>query len=175
METQKEKKSFKQKLIHELSEYAVNVIYLTLFFGAYFVARRLILAHYNIYLDDYFIGIIKALVIGKVIMIGAFLKISKKFEDRPMIVPVLYKVALFVGWCILFDVTEGFIKGWIHTDTLSGAYNQLIRHHFSRIWLAGVVMLTLTFIPFFMLKELSRTIGREKFRDLFLKNRLDTQ
>lgn len=68
-----------------------NVIYLTLFFGAFaVVARRLTLAHYGIYVDDYFIALIKALFIGKVIMIAAFLSISKKFDGRPLIIPVLY-------------------------------------------------------------------------------------
>jgi hypothetical protein len=171
METQKEKKSFKKKLFHELSEYGINVIYLTLFFGAYFVARRLTLAHYNIYVEDYFIGLIKALVIGKVIMIGAFLRISRKFENKPLLIPVMYKVLLFVVWCVLFDAVEGFIKGWIHTDSLAGAYGELIHHHFSKVWLGGLLMLTLSFIPFFMLKELSRIMGHEKFRDLFLSNR----
>jgi hypothetical protein len=32
-------------------------------------------------------------------------------------------------------------------------------------------MVILSFIPFFMLKELGRIMGHEKFRDLFVKSR----
>jgi hypothetical protein len=38
------------------------------------------------------------------------------------------------------------------------------------MWLGGLLMVAMSFIPFFMLKELSRVMGHEKFRDLFLKN-----
>lgn len=168
METQKEKKTFKQKIFHELSEYGINVIYLTLFFGIFAVARRLTLAHYGIYIDDYFIALIKALVIGKVIMITAFLNISKKFEGKPLMIPVMYKVLFFVLFVIVFDVVEGLIKGWISSGSLAGGVEELIHHHFSKMWLGGLLMVTLSFIPFFMLKELSRIMGHEKFRDLFL-------
>jgi hypothetical protein len=171
METQKEKKTFKQKFVHELSEFGINVIYLTLFFCGYAIARRLTLAHFNIDIEDYFVPVIKALVIGKVIMIGAFLNISKKFENKPLLIPVLYKVVFFVVFVMLFDVVEELIKGSIHSHSLVQAFNELIHHHFTKMWLGGLLMVMLSFIPFFMLKELSRIMGHEKFRDLFLRNR----
>jgi hypothetical protein len=169
MEVQMEKKTFKQKLIHELSEYPINVIYLTLFFGAYFVARRLTLSYYGIHVDDYFTAPIKALIIGKVIMIGSLFSLSRKYENKPLIIPVLYKMVIFLAFCVLFDLLEDFIKGWINTGSPGSAYSELVHNHFSKIWLAGMVMLAVSFIPFFMLKELGRIIGHEKFRDLFLR------
>lgn len=168
MEVHTEKKTFKQKLIHELSEYLINVIYLTLFFGAYFVARRLTLSYYGIHVDDYFTAPIKALIIGKVIMIGSLFSLSRKYENKPLIIPVLYKMVIFLAFCVLFDLLEDFIKGWINTGSAGSAYSELVHNHFSKVWLAGMVMLAVSFIPFFMLKELGRIIGHEKFRDLFL-------
>jgi hypothetical protein len=171
MESQTAKKTLKQKLFHEFSEYMINVIYLTVFFGAFAVARRLTLAHYDIYVDDYFIGLIKALVIGKVIMIGAFLRISRKFENRPLIIPVVFKTVLFVIWVIIFDVVEVLIKESIKLQSLTSAFQYLVNEHFSKLWLGGLIMVTLSFIPFFALKEISRVVGHEKFRNLLLKNR----
>jgi hypothetical protein len=171
MEAQIEKKTWKQKLFHEISEYLVNAAYLTLFFCVYAISRRLTLAQYGIYLDDYFIGLIKALVIAKVIMIGAFLRISRKYEHKPLIIPVLYKVFIFLLWVILFDAVEGLIRGLIETHSMAGAFENLVQHHFTKVWLGGLLMVILSFIPFFALKELSRIMGHEKFKDLFLKSR----
>jgi len=39
------------------------------------------------------------------------------------------------------------------------------------MWLGGLLMVALSFIPFFMLKQLSRIMGHEKFKNLFLRNR----
>lgn len=170
-ESNSEKRTFRQKLFHEFSEYLINVVYLTMFFGAFAVSRRLTLAHYDIYVDDYFIGIIKALVIGKVIMIGAFLRISRKYENKPLIIPILYKTVLFVIWVILFDVTEVLIKESIKLQSLSQSYQYLISEHFSKLWLGGLIMVTVSFIPFFAMKEISRVVGHEKFKNFLLKSR----
>jgi hypothetical protein len=55
----------------------------------------------TIHIDRTTIGVIKELVIAKVMMIGAFLDISKKFENKPLIIPVVYKTLLFVLWVIV--------------------------------------------------------------------------
>lgn len=169
MEAQVEKKSLKQRLFKEFSEYLVNAAYLTLFFCLFAISRRLILSQYNIHLDDYFVGIIKALVIAKVIMLASFLSISRKFEGRPLIYPVLFKVFVFFICVALFDVVEGFIRGWIAEGSLMGGVDEILHHHFTKMWLGGALMVLMAFIPFFALKELSRIVGHEKFRDLFLK------
>jgi hypothetical protein len=161
--------TLRQKVKKELSEYFINVAFLALFFCTYAFSRRLTLAEYGIYLDDYFVGLIKALVIGKVIMMASFLRISKLFEDRPLIVPILYKVLIFALCAIMFDVLEGLIKGMISTSSFSGGFGHVADHHFSKMWMGGVLFVTVSFIPFFALKELSRLVGHEKFRDFLLK------
>ena len=171
MENSTIKKMLKQKLLHEFSEYMINVVYLMLFFCAFAVARRLTLAHYNIYVEDYFIGCIKALVIAKVIMLGAFLRISRKFENKPILIPVLYKTVLFVICVILIDMIEVLIKETIKLQSISGAFQYLIDKHFSKLLLGGIIIVAISFIPFFTLKEISRVIGPQKFRNLLLKQR----
>jgi hypothetical protein len=167
----REKKTLKQRLLQGLSEDIVNIIYLTVFFGVFTAARRLTLAHYGIEVDDYFIALIKALVIAKVIKFGAFLKFSGRYENEPLIVSVLFKVALFILLVVLFDATEALIKGIINTQSLTVAFDDLVHHHFSKFWLGGLLMVALSLIPFFMLKEMSRVMGNAKFRDMLLKKR----
>jgi len=171
MAAQSDKKTLKQKLLHEISEYLINVVYLAIFFGAFAVARRLTLAHFDVYVADYFVGIIKALIIGKVIMIGAFMRISHVYENKPLIIPVFYKTILFVICVIIFDIIEVLIKETIKLQYLADAYQFLMVEHFSKLWLGGVIMIFVSFIPFFASKELSRVIGQQKFRDMLLKHR----
>ncbi len=127
MEDSKVKKNWKQKLKHEFIEYWTNVVYLTIFFGVFAISRRLILAHYNVILDDYFIGLIKALVLAKVIMIASFFGFTRGLEDKPLIIPVLYKTFVFTLWVALFSIIEALIKGYISTSSLSMAIDE---YHF---------------------------------------------
>jgi len=174
MENQKVKKKWKKKLKHEFVEYWINVAYLAIFFSVFIFYRRLILAHYEIYLEDYFIGVIKALVFAKVIMIGSFLRIDRGFEDKPLIIPVLYKALMFTAWVAIFDIGESFIGGFIHTLTFSGAVDELLMH-FTNIWIGGALVVFVSFIPFFALKELSRVMGPDKIQHLFFRRRIDLE
>jgi hypothetical protein len=160
----------KQKLFHEFREYLINVIYLTLFFSAVIFYRRLVLAQHGIVVEDYFLGIVKALVIGKVIMIGAFLRISRKYENKPLIIPTLYKSFLFTLWVMIFDMIEIYIKAFIQTPGFTEAF-QGLKHHINPAWFGAAVVICISFLPFFAMKELSRVMGKDKFRGLFFKSR----
>jgi hypothetical protein len=170
METQKVKRTWKQKLFHEFREYLINVIYMTLFFSAVIHYRRLVLAEHGIILDDYFMGIIKALVIAKVVMIGAFMRISRKFEHKPLIIPTIYKAILFTLWVMLFDLVEIYIKAFIKTLDFADAFNGMT-HHINPAWFGAAVVICISFLPFFAMKEISRVMGPDKFRDFFFKKR----
>jgi hypothetical protein len=166
---EEKKKRIKEKVLHEVNEYLINVVYLSLFFGAFAIARRLTLEQYNIYLDDTFVGLIKALIIAKVIMIGAFMKISRKFENKALLFPIIYKTFLFVLLVVVFDLIEAYIHAWIEYKDMRGALNELIYHHFDKMRLGGLIMIIVSFLPFFALKEISRVLGPQVFKKLFLK------
>lgn len=166
---EEKKKTLKEKVLHEVNEYLINVVYLSLFFGAFAIARRLTLEQYNIYLDDTFVGLIKALIIAKVIMLGAFMKISHKFENMPLLIPIIYKTILFVLLVVVFDLLEAYIHAWIELKDMQAAWNELIYHHFDKMRIGGLIMISVAFLPFFALKEISRVLGPQVFRKLFFK------
>ena len=170
MESPKTKKSWKNKLKHEFIEYWINATYMAIFFSVFIFYRRLILAEYNIQLNDYFLGVVKALVFAKVIMIGAFLKIGHAFDSKPLVIPVLYKSLLFTIWVAVFDIAEKFISGFIHTKGYDGAVEELVSS-LNNIWIGGVVVVFFCFIPFFAFKEVSRVMGPEKIQNLFFRSR----
>lgn len=170
MEKQEEKKSWKKKLFREMSEYLVNFIYMALFFGAIVLYRRLILAEHGIIREDYFIGIIKAFVLAKVIMIGGFIRISRTYENKPLIIPTIFKAIWFTLLIMAFDIIEVFIKGFIKTVDFQEAFRYLVSH-IDPVWLGASLVIFVSFLPFFALKELSRVMGGAKFKDIFLKKK----
>jgi hypothetical protein len=168
MKHQKVKKSFKQRLFHEFTEYWINFTYMAIFFSAVVLYRRLVLAQHGILLEDYFAGVLKALVIAKVVMIGAFLRISRKFEDQPLLIPSIYKAVLFTIWVMIFDFIEIFILAFIHHPVLSEAIANT-KNHINLVWLGAALVVFVSFVPFFAFKELTRSIGGEKIRNLFFR------
>jgi hypothetical protein len=164
------KTGFKQRAASELKTYWLIACYLWLFFGAFTVYRRLVLAQTEAPYLHYGIAIVEALVIAKVILIGRLFGFGRHFEDRPLIVPVLYKAALFGALVLLFGVGEHLIKGWFHNESLSTILHGIVAVGGHEL-VARVLMLIVAFIPFFAFGELGRVIGADKLMAMFFSKR----
>jgi hypothetical protein len=103
-------------------------------------------------------------------MIAAFLRISHKFEQKPLIFPVIYKALFFTLFVMLFDIIEMLIRGLIHNPVLTEVFDEL-KNHISYVWLGAALLIFCSFVPFFSIKELSRIMGEEKIRSLFFRKR----
>ena len=168
----KKKRNWKKKIFQELVEYWLNVAYLAMVFAAFTQYRRFILAAHDITYTNYGVALIEALILGKVIMIGAVLRLGRGLEDKPLIYPTLYKTAVFTLFVAVFTLTEAAIKGlWKGIGFVGGIveYFEKGPHEF----LAGSVMLFVAFIPFFGVKELARVLGEKKIETLFFRKRAD--
>jgi hypothetical protein len=166
------KGNWKQKLFHELVEYWINFAYLALVFAAITQYRRFLLASYDITYTNYWFAVIKALILAKVIMIGAVLRLGRGFEPKPLIYPTLYKTAIFTLFVGIFHVLENAIKVLWKGTGLTGDFVQLLGNNPDE-FLANALVVFVAFIPFFGVKELGRVLGEEKIRNLFFRRRAD--
>ena len=161
------------KVRRELLEYAVNVVYLALVFTAFTEYRRLLLDEYSIVYANYWVGLIGALILGKVVMIGGVFRLGRWLESKPLIVPTVYKALLFSGCVLLLRVVEYSIRGLVRGDSLSAALNEFFTQKGVDEVLANLLAVFVTLLPFFAVKELGRVLGRERIADLFFRARPD--
>jgi hypothetical protein len=164
----KKKGNWKKKIFQEMVEYWINVIYLILVFAAFTQYRRFILAAHDITYTNYGFAVIKALVLAKVIMIGAVLRLGRGLEPKPLIYPTLYKTTVFTLFLGIFTVLENVIKGlWKGTGFTGDPVAFLGKgpHEF----IANFLIVFVAFIPFFAFKELGRVLGEDKIWTLFFR------
>ncbi len=166
---EKNKITLKDKLLNEVNEYLVNFIYMALVFSAIILYRRLVLASYGIALNDYFLGVFKALIIAKVVMLINFLKIVHYFENKSLMISILYKSTLFTISVILFDIIEKFISNLFHSKEIMKATTDTWSE-ITIVWIGGCMLIFIIFIPFFAFRELVRIMGTEKVIDIFIKS-----
>jgi hypothetical protein len=164
------KGDLKKKIVHEVVEYWIIVLYLAILFAAFTQYRRLLLAAYDITYTNYWVAAIKALVLGKVIMVGEALRIGRGLEQKPLIFATLYKTLVFTLFLAIFIVLENVIKGLWKETGFTGDIVEFLgvgSHEF----LANCLVVFVALIPFFGIKELSRVIGQDKIRALFFQKR----
>ncbi|HMK65954.1 MAG TPA: hypothetical protein VK564_09175 [Thermodesulfobacteriota bacterium] len=170
IETNEGKRTWKQKFFLEMTAYWINVAYLTILFTVFTSYRRLILAQYDIGYSNWGISFMKAMVLGKVVMVGGFFRLDRGLENKPLIFSTLSKSFLFTLWVGLFSYLEAAVKVVFRGEDLSfsGALNHLLKegpHEF----FAKCLVVFVAFIPFFAFKELGRVFGKGVIWNLFFR------
>lgn len=164
------KKDFKERAAEEFRIFWIIALYLWVFLGSFTIYRRLIVAEAGSAYLHYGIALIEALVIAKVILIGRMFGFSRHFEDRPLIVPVLYKALLFGVLVLLFGIVERVVEGWFHKEGLFGGLRTIGELGANELG-ARALMLIVAFVPFFAFAEIGRVLGARKLGALFFAKR----
>ena len=166
-----EKKSvWKVGLLEELKTMLILFVYLFLFFGAFTIYGRLMLAEYGIAYVQYGYNFIEALVLSKVIVLGKFLQLGERFHNRPLIVPTLYKTLWFSGLILAFSIIEHLISGWLHGKASSVVIKGILDDGLPLI-LAHTLVKVLALVPLFAATELGRVVGEGNLFELFFRRR----
>jgi hypothetical protein len=166
----KEKAGWKHRLAHELIEYWINFVYLAIFFAAFVLYRRLVLAEYRITYLHYGMAIVEALILAKVILLGDALRLGQEFEEKPLIFPVLHKAVVFSLFVGLFAILEHVIGGLLHGKGVAGGFREILSEGKDEL-LARCLLTFFAFIPFFAFKELGRVIGERGLLRMFFRKR----
>jgi hypothetical protein len=160
----------KGKVVHEVKELLVIFLYLALFFCAFTTYRKLVMKEMGISYFHYGFALIKALVLAKVILLGRCVRFANVFDDRPLIVPTLYKVILFSFFVLAFEVLEHVIGGLLHGKDVISAFQEMMSVGWDEL-LARTLVMLVAFIPLFAFTETARVLGNGKMRDLFVHKR----
>jgi len=172
--TAKNKGNLKEKIVHEMVAYWVNVAYLTLMFAAFTQYRRLVLAAHDITYTNYWVAVIEALILAKVIMVGDALHLGRRLDQKPLIYSTLLKTVVFTLFVGAFTLTEHVIKSlWSGEGFKAGIAGLLGKGHHEL--LAGCLVVFVAFIPFFAFRELGRVLGEGKIWTLFFQRRDNQQ
>jgi hypothetical protein len=116
------------------------------------------------------VAVIEALILAKVIMIGAVLRLGRGLEHKPLIYPTLYKTVVFTLFCVVFTVLEHAIKGLLTGTGFMGGIAEFFGKGGHEL-LANSLVVFVAFIPFFGVKELGRVLGQDKIQALFFQRR----
>ena len=167
----KKKGNLKKKIFHELAEFWITVIYLTLMFAAFTEYRRLVLAAHDITYTNYWVAVIEALILAKVVMIGDALHLGRRLDQKPLIYSTLLKTVVFSLFVGAFTLIEHVIKGLWKGMGLTGGLVDFLGGGYEL--LAGCLVIFVAFVPFFAFRELGRVVGEGRIWALFFRRRDD--
>jgi hypothetical protein len=151
-----------ERITEELRRVIITTSYLFVCFYAILFYRMAVLHFYGIDFEPFGLAVIKALVTGKVIMLGRMTGIGDRYKDKPVIYPVLHQSLLFLTLLIVLSLAET-IKGWFHGQSAVEVFRDLGG------WLqiaATPLLLWLVLVPYLGFIRLSETLGEHHVQEI---------
>ena len=164
------KSTAKSRLAHELKSYAFVSAYLFVCFG--------VILFYDASTsngqtaDPISIGaaLVKALVIGKFILIGELLKPGSRLSAPTLLHRIAWRTLGMLVVLIIMKLIEEVVIATVHGHGIAETMGELMRQPWRHL-VAPTLMMLLILIPLMTAIELDRTLGEGGLRDLLLKRK----
>jgi hypothetical protein len=160
----------KKMVMHEAFEFYAYTLFLFILFSIFTVYQRLLLDEYGHQQIYYGYSLIQALILAKVILIGEGLHVGKRFQNKPLLIPVFYKTIIFSLAVLVMLIIEHFVTGYFKGHTVAETCEVILKYK-ANIMLSKIFILFIIFFQFFSFLELNKALGEGKLFDLFFKRR----
>jgi hypothetical protein len=150
-----------QRLRNELIEYLAISAYLYVCFGSLIFYKATILHSDGIAFASFGIAIVKALVLGKFILVLHALKIGeRKGGASVLLAEILKKTVLFVVFLMAITVVEEIIVGYFHGRTSQEVFNdsEMAGGTLRQAFAVSILMLVIL-IPYFTFRGVADRLG----------------
>ncbi len=156
------------KAKEELRKIMVAASFFATGFCLIIIAERLFVRGSTIEVAGVFRAVVGGLIVAKVLLIVDLLPFVHAFPEKPLVHNIVWKSSLYVAASLVFRYLEPFIKYLFKGMGLyaahSGALQELM---LARTW-AVEIWLAMLLVVFVTMQELSRVIGNEELRFIFL-------
>jgi hypothetical protein len=147
--------SLKQRAREELRNYAFVAAYLYVCFGAILFYKSALLQEEGVAFLPHGLAAIKALILGKFILIGEAVGVGNRAQSRSILSAIATRTVPFFVLLIVLSVIEELVVGKMHGRSLAETVAEF-REHAGLEMLATSVLVLLILIPLIAFKELRR-------------------
>ena len=147
--------SLKERAREELRNYAFVAAYLYVCFGAILLYKTALLREEGVAFLPHGLAAIKALILGKFILIGEAVGVGTRGRPRSLASAIAARTAQFFLLLIALSVVEELVVGKVHGHSLAVTLAEF-REHAGLEMLATSVLMLLILIPLIAFKELRR-------------------
>ncbi len=140
------------------------------FASARFWSTRAILRGEGVGYLPYGAAAIKALILGKFILIGHAAGLGDRYRKRRPLHVIMHKSLLFVTMLLALSIVEEVVVGFIHGQTAAASLAAFAGGTLLQVLAVCLVML-LILIPYIAFRELNEALGEGKLLKILLEPR----
>jgi hypothetical protein len=154
-------------IIHEFKEMLPPTLFFAVGFYLVMLTTQLVLDDYRLHFFNFMVATTGALLVGKAVLVANALPFIRRFDNAPLIQPILFKTAVYVGVVFLVRVLEKLIEYFVEGGTLA-ALPLYVREHFSwHRFVAVQIWIIVLFLAYVTASELNALLGHGELARLF--------
>ena len=157
------KEGIVERFVKEMREYLIISIYLWICFSVLLLYKTAVLQAQEVEFVPLGIAVVKALIIGKFILIGKVVKAGSRFTPRILLTRIMWKSLAFMVLLTVFTLIEHIVVGLIHGHSATDTLVEITAKSWMELLAPSVVML-LVLIPIISFEEIDRDLGKGKLR-----------
>ncbi len=150
--------SLKERAREELRNYAVVAAYLYVCFAAILFYKMALMREEGVAFLPHGLAAIKALILGKFILIGEAVGVGKHVQSRSLASAIAIRTGLYFVLLVVLSAVEELIIGKVHGHSLAETIAEF-REHTGLEMLATSILMLLILIPLIAFKELRQRNG----------------
>ena len=163
--------SIKLTFFSETRKYLVLTAYISLVMFGLKIYKKMILDEFHISYFHIGFSLFEAMILAKVIMLGEFLKVGERFNERPLIIKTVYKAFCMSLLAMVFSIVEFAAERLMSSGGLAAILTEIIVRGHREIF-AHTLIMFINFIPLFAIWETGKVAGQDELWDLlFVKRR----
>lgn len=155
-------------LRHEILEAVPPFIFFFMAFHLQALTRSLVQAQYGIELQTAMNATIAALVVAKVVLLADLLPFVNRFPDRALAWNIVWKTVIYMLAAILVVYLERLWEFHGEYGSVAAANEHMIEELVWPHFWAEQIWMTVLFLLYCTLRELTRALGSKRMRALFL-------
>jgi hypothetical protein len=156
-----------QRAMRELKELAIISAYLYITIGAVIMMKTAVLrTEGGVEFIPWGIAIVKAVVLGKFVLLGNMVHVGGRDISGPLIWPTLRRAFAFLVLLVVLTIIEEAVVGLFHGRSIAASLGKLFGARLEET-LAGYLIMLLVLIPFFAFRVLSEALGEGRLERMF--------
>ena len=161
------KRGWKERLLHELREYAITAAYLYVWLLALLLYKTALLREEGLAFLPLGLAAGKALILGKFVLLGEKVEVGSRLGARTLLHRIAWRVLSLLLLLIALTVLEEFVVGWVHGRSAAQTLAEFETHSVLET-AAKCLLLLLVLVPFIVAKQASLALGPGRLRGMLL-------
>ncbi len=155
---------------HEFRQYVAVALYLFVCFAAVLFYKAAVLRMYGLAFTPLGLAAVKALILGKFMLIGHALHVGEQLKHTSLIYRLLFRSFVFLLMLLVLSIAEEMIRAMIEGVPVAASLDNFAGGTWQQV-LAVCFLMWLVLLPYFAFRMVDEVLGEGSLRRMFFARR----